>query len=43
MAAQHTGDRRPSNPVYQTDNGKDIHDVEVEAKRLVKFLPALEL
>jgi hypothetical protein len=43
MAAQHTGDRRPSNPVYQTDNGKDIHDAEVEAKRLVKFLPALEL
>jgi hypothetical protein len=25
------------------DNGKDIHDAEVEAKRLVKFLPALEL
>jgi hypothetical protein len=43
MAAQHTGDRRPNNSVYQTDNGKAIHDAEVEAKRLVKFLPRFEV
>ena len=29
--------------MYQTNNGKAIHDAEVEAKRLVKFLPGFEV